>query len=351
MRECGDVCCEGHLLVRMSSPLTAAGRQPEADAATRLAVELLEPLGPGAELLAAYSAMVTTHMLARELEQAGEWGARAVALATEVDDPRDLTYALVQDGTASLMRGDHDGGVARITEAMSLARRHGWVDRVALGLLQIGSGAGEVRRYDLAVPALRECIELTEQQEMGSRETYAAAWLARCEVELCQWDAAGARAARLLSRPVCNGISRMTALTGLGLLRAWRGDPGVWPALDEALLLARETGHLQRLWPVAAARAEAAWLEGRLPEELSLVEEVDTVALALRYPWASGELGYWRWRAGEPIELPVDRRPRSRCRSPDARRRRRLPGRRWAAATRQRSRAPTWMTRTSSAPH
>ncbi len=104
-------------------------------------------------------------------------GGVAVALATEVDDPATSRTLLVQDGTASLMRGDHDGGVARITEAMSLARRHGWVDRVAVGLLQIGSGAGEVRRYDLAVPALRECIELTEQQEMGrARPTRPPGW-------------------------------------------------------------------------------------------------------------------------------------------------------------------------------
>ncbi len=117
--ECGDVRREGDLLVRMSSPLTAAGRQPEADAATRLAVELLEPLGPSAELLAAYSAMVTTHMLARELEEAGEWGPVRSPWPPR-STTRDLTYTLVQDGTASLIarrprrrcRPDQGGDVA-----------------------------------------------------------------------------------------------------------------------------------------------------------------------------------------------------------------------------------------------
>ena len=46
------------------------------------------------------------------------------------------------------------------------------------------------------------------------------------------------------------------------LVRARRGEPDCWPLLDEALALAEPTGELQRLGPAAAARAEAAWLEG-----------------------------------------------------------------------------------------
>ena len=50
--------------------------------------------------------------------------------------------------------------------------------------------------------------------------------------------------------------------TVLGRLRARRGDPDPWAPLDEALELARGTGEVQRLAPVAAARAEARWLAG-----------------------------------------------------------------------------------------
>ena len=97
----------------------------------------------------------------------------------------------------------------------------------------------------------------------------------------------------------------MTALTVLGRLRARRGDPGVWEPLDEALQLARQTGHLQRLWPAAAARVEAAWLEDRLELEVPVLEEVSSIAARLDYPWAVGELGFWRWRAGSADRLPV----------------------------------------------
>ena len=65
----------------------------------------------------------------------------------------------------------------------------------------------------------------------------------------------------------------------LGRLRARRGDPDAWGPLDEALELARGTGELQRLGPVAAARAEARWLAG---EDEAVAGETDAaLALAL----------------------------------------------------------------------
>jgi DNA-binding CsgD family transcriptional regulator len=294
----GDAQTEGQLLVGVGGPLVSAGRQAECDAASRAAVALLEPLGPGPQLVAAYSAMVSLHMLARELDVAKQWGDRTIALASALGDDYHLSHALIQDGVARLMGGDADEGMARLRRGIELGRDHGWDDRVALGLGQIGSGAGEVRRYDLAVPALAETISWSTEHELHSAELYATAWAARCALELGQWGEAGRQATKLLGRPMCTGISRLTALTVVGRLRARRGDPGAWEALDEALALARQTGHLQRLWPAAAARAETAWLEDRLDDEMAVVDEVAAIADRLGYRWAVGELGFWRWRAG-----------------------------------------------------
>ena len=96
----------------------------------------------------------------------------------------------------------------------------------------------------------------------------------------------------------------MVAVTVLGRLRARRGDPGVWEALDESLQLARQTGHLQRIWPSAVVRAEAAWLAGHLDSEVALLEEAYALAAAVAYPWAVGELAYWLDRAGRRPDRP-----------------------------------------------
>jgi DNA-binding CsgD family transcriptional regulator len=84
----------------------------------------------------------------------------------------------------------------------------------------------------------------------------------------------------------------------LGLVRARRGDPDVWPVLDEALELAEPTGELQRVGPAAAARAEAAWLGGRPEDVVRETEAALELALRRRAPWAIGELACWRRRAG-----------------------------------------------------
>ena len=92
----------------------------------------------------------------------------------------------------------------------------------------------------------------------------------------------------------------------LGLVRARRGDPGPWAALDEALELATPTGELQQIAPVAAARAEAAWLEGREEAVPEATEEALDLAQHRRASWVIGELAYWRWRAGILQEVPPD---------------------------------------------
>ncbi len=88
-------------------------------------------------------------------------------------------------------------------------------------------------------------------------------------------------------------------LVVLGLLRARRGDPDPWAPLDEALELARQIDELQRLAPVAAARAEAHWLAGR-PEEIDA--ETGPALAAGAAAWTTAGPGrcssIWRQRAG-----------------------------------------------------
>jgi DNA-binding CsgD family transcriptional regulator len=108
-----------------------------------------------------------------------------------------------------------------------------------------------------------------------------------------------------VNHPGAAAISRIMALVALGRLRTRRGDPGAMAALDEALDLAEKTQTLQRLGPVRAARAEAAWLEDDIPRVLAEARAAWGLAHHRRHPWHTGELGFWRWRAGERVRLPA----------------------------------------------
>lgn len=294
-------------LIGESGVLLMQGRQEGSDAAIDAAVRLLEPLGPSRALANAHEARASAHMLARRLADAERHGQQAMALAAELGAHDTLARARIQSGVARFMAGD-DAGLARIREGIGLAEEIGRDDLVSLGYSQIGSGAGEIRRYEEAVPALHRCREEAERRELRSSILYATAWLARCELQQGRWDEAGDLIGEVLRSPRCTGIAEFTARCSLGLLRARRGDPDVWPVLDRALAIARQTGHLQRLWPVAAARAEAAWIEGDLEREADLVEEVLVLAEELGYPWAVEELGWWASRAGRRCTPPDDGR-------------------------------------------
>ena len=127
---------------------------------------------------------------------------------------------------------------------------------------------------------------------------YTLGWKAWAELERGHWDQAAVLAREALDQPGNGSITRLTPLIVLGLLRARRGDRRAWAALDEALGLAEPMREAQRLLPVAAARAEARWLEG----SLELVAGETDHALALlsesQDPWALGTIAPWRHRAG-----------------------------------------------------
>jgi DNA-binding CsgD family transcriptional regulator len=94
------------------------------------------------------------------------------------------------------------------------------------------------------------------------------------------------------------------ALVALGRLRGRRGDPGAWAVLDEALELASSTGTLQRLAPVRAARAEAAFLEGDKARVRIEAEAAWDLAIRHRHPWHAGEFAFWRNQAGAEVRHP-----------------------------------------------
>ena len=303
---CGDVLNEGQARSARASALVSLGRQPEAEATIRRAVDLLEPLGPTPQLCGAWTALSSSQMLARELDAAVESATVALAMTERPDSADRRPAALVQMGVSRLMRGEVDAGRALILDGIEQGRALGQDSEVSLGYTQLGSGAGEIHEYGVALDALDEGLRFSRERELLGSELYQSAWLVRCLLATGRWDEAGAHASALLARPACVGIARMTVQTSVGLLRARRADPGVWPALDDAWGLALATGHLQRVWPTACARAEAAWIEGRIDDEVENLLAAMELAVAVGYPWALGEVWSWLRLSGETAACPAD---------------------------------------------
>jgi DNA-binding CsgD family transcriptional regulator len=111
-----------------------------------------------------------------------------------------------------------------------------------------------------------------------------------------RWTEASGTAHVVLADRRSPVIARITALIALGRVRARRGDPAVWEALHEAQELAGNTGTLQRVALMQAARAEATWFEGRTAETASEASAGVELAVRKQHPWFASELLFWCWQ-------------------------------------------------------
>ena len=280
------------------------GDNAAAEAASARAVDALEVLQAGAALVRAYQYRAALRMLDRDTEAAIAVGTRTIELATAAGDHRTLAGAHVTVASSLMLEGRPDYA-HHFDLAIALAQEHGLDVVHANAHLNRGSGAGELYRFDEAEHHLRRALEIAEQHDMDSQASYVMAWLALTHLYRCHWDEAAALTGRTLARASASSITRIMALAALGRLRVRRGDPEAWPPLDEALDLALGTGTLQRLAPVRAARAEAAWYEGDLERVRSEATAAFDLAVQARHPWFVGELGSWCSLAGDLDELPA----------------------------------------------
>jgi DNA-binding CsgD family transcriptional regulator/tetratricopeptide (TPR) repeat protein len=304
-RETGDRLRAGAALSALARNLWNAGRNADCDEALDAAIETLDAFPAGPELALAYATRATMRMLARELSGAISWGARAIELAERVGEREALARALNSVGCAQLLSGDA-GGRATLERSVAVGREAGSDHYVGVGLSNLGTGLGEVRDYAAADEYLQASIAHAGERDLDALAHYAAAWWARSRFEQGHWVAAGDIASSVLRHAGTSPISRIVALTVLGRLRARRGDPAVAEALDEAWELATATGDLQRLWPVAAGRAEAAWFAREVASIPGLVADTFALGRRLGHPWSIGELGYWLWRGGELDDPPAN---------------------------------------------
>jgi DNA-binding CsgD family transcriptional regulator/tetratricopeptide (TPR) repeat protein len=300
-RSLGEGTKVGAQLHGISALLRRLGRHAEAAAAGREAVTLLESLPRGKELAEAYAHMAYLAMLRDDGAGVEEWGARALELSRELDLPDVVADALATVGAAKTYTGSSDDGLATLVRSVEAARP---IDRMARPIGVLVAAAAWVRRFDVAERYLDEGLEYTRERELDAWRNWLLAWHAFLELQRGRWTDAAETAATLLRIPGLASDRRLFAVTVLGLVRARRGDPEVWPLLDEALGLVEETSQLQRLTIVGAARAEAAWLAGDESAVGPATEAPFELARRVGDPWAIGELAVWRRRAGLVEEAP-----------------------------------------------
>ena len=263
----------------------------------RAAVELLERDGPSLELAAAYRSLAAIHMNAEEVEPAIEIAERALELARVLDDPRTRAHALNTLGCARLHAGD-EGGRELVVDSMRLAEAHGMDAQYGRGLCNLVEIACDWRDLQHTPALLDEAIRYCSERELTVFELCVEGTRALWLLWRGETDAAVADAERVLGHPRVPLVDLVPALVVLARVRNRRGDPGGPELLERAHAIARASCELHRLAPVAAALAEAAWLDRRPADIPRLVGAAYELSLRRQNPWQRGELAWWMWRAG-----------------------------------------------------
>jgi DNA-binding CsgD family transcriptional regulator len=302
-RAVGDRRREGDALRWLSRLAWFNGDLPEAQSAAEAAVAILEDLPPGPELAMAFSNLAQLRMLAGDTASTMRWGGMAIDLAERLGQTDILAHALNNVGSQEYFV-DAAAGLDKLIRSLTLARTHNLEEHVARAYNNLVSNLVVVRDLDECDRWTAEGLTYCADRDLDSWYLSLLSSRARSNMERADWVAALDSADEVLSNPRALPFARVVALAVAGRVRARRGDPGVWSALEEALTISDATGDMPRSVTVALAWAEAAWLGGEPARARPIVEQVFKAVPADdgAAGWAAAELTQWARRIG--LEVP-----------------------------------------------
>ncbi|MER5638817.1 AAA family ATPase [Kitasatospora sp. NPDC002227] len=302
-RALDDGLREGDDLRWLSFVLWPSGRRSEAEQVGRQAVAVLARREPGPELAWAYVNLADLAAYGQDLAAAETHARQAVELGERLGEPAVVVRARFHVALARVLcGGDGWAGIEQAWRAAVAAELE-----VHAGLMGVSASGAAVLHRDLARagPMLERTMAYCLDHNLESFRHVTGALLARTLVLRGRWAEAAEAAHAALGRPELPLTGRLWSLVTLALVRARRGEPQVWPLLDEAATAADPTD-LFLLGPVWEARAEAAWLDGE--DERAVAEAGRGLAVVTVHsdPWLAGGLSVWARRGGaRPPEVPA----------------------------------------------
>jgi DNA-binding CsgD family transcriptional regulator/tetratricopeptide (TPR) repeat protein len=300
-RSAGDPVREADTLRRYARTLWRLCRGEEALAAIDRSVAILEPRGPSRELAFAYSWLAGWRYSEKELEQCGELCRRTLALTEQ--------YGLY-DVMCNVMnvQAFYNSDLGRdwqqpLNDALAIALAHG---------LDAQTGHTYANLQELYIV----------HGEYLSSEKYYVDGVAYCDeravaiygnclrgaqatvLELTgRWDEAVGLCREVLTKVDASPTSRVNPLVRLGVIRARRGEPGVWECLDEAVATAEGATEPEWIASARLARIEAFWLGGDISAATREADMAGRV-LAKCGPSTTGAVAVWCRRLGVPHPHP-----------------------------------------------
>jgi DNA-binding CsgD family transcriptional regulator len=303
----GDLLRQGAALRLLTIQLGKNGALAEARAAMSEAVTVLEQLPPGPELARAYSTTAAVLGVTDDGD-AFRWGTKAIELAERVGCLDAMGDTLNIVGTVELRQGNLDG-LVKLDRSRELAQQAGDELGIARAYMHPAMVLAARREWILAERYIQPGLAFCRERGLDAWQGMLTTLSAEAALARGRWDEAVSTAATILAWAV-EGLThaRVSALVISARILARRGEPGYRPLLDEAAAIVKAAPVGQAALQIAAARAEAAWLEeaqaARIGEETGSAGEPELTDIR----WFAGECEVWRHRAGldggDPADLP-----------------------------------------------
>jgi DNA-binding CsgD family transcriptional regulator len=233
-----------------------------------------------------------------------DWAAKARQIAEPLNDVESLVYVELNVTTATLAMGGDPGAIAGYERTLVTAKQHQLDEHIGRAYVGLCWWAARGRSYRAADRRIDEGLDYCEERGLDLWRDYLLAYRARSSLDRGQWDAAAATAQRILDNPQVSPLPQVIAQTLVSLIQARRGETDARESLAAAWDEVRGTGELQRIEPVALARAETLWLSGRRDEVAAATGPALELATLREAPWVVGEMLLARRRAGLPAEPP-----------------------------------------------
>jgi DNA-binding CsgD family transcriptional regulator/tetratricopeptide (TPR) repeat protein len=281
----------------------SAGDRTEAERAGGQAVAAAEQAGQAGLLALTLSNQSQLLMLANRADEAIALGERAIALAREAGDDVTTAHALNNVGTAYCLAGN-PAGYPMLDEALRITLAAGDTEEACRAYANVVWTLLDFFQLAEAEQYLRSGLKLAEEAEFFGFLAYLRTEQARLALARGQWSEA-TRYAGLAIELVTGSHrpSQMAALTVRSVAAVRRGQPEAPGLLDQAWELAARSTEIQRTGPVAAARAEHAWLRGDQSAVRELTRPVYQESARLHSAALEAELGFWLTTSGEPVPV------------------------------------------------
>jgi DNA-binding CsgD family transcriptional regulator len=217
-----------------------------------------------------------------------------MALLDEDVDRDLLVHVLNTRGFLRVLDGD-DGGLDDLEESLKISLLEGLDEHVGRAYIHLADIAQRHRRWEVIDGRAEAADQYCAEHGLDLWHRYLRMYIARTALDRGRWSAA---LAAIPPDFVGSGtpLARIGPLVITGLVRARRGEPDAWSALHEADDLARDSGELQWIAPVTAARLEAAWLDGTDATSGEWAKEAACVlreCVERRASWWAGEIAWW----------------------------------------------------------